>query len=283
MAHSKTWFVTGISRGFGRALAEQLLARGDRVIGTTRSGQAPIVAGGKQLSVLALDVTDATATRTVIERAFATGPIDVLVNNAGYGLMSSVEGAAEDEIQHVMDVNFHGPRRIIQAALPHLRHQRAGTIVNITSIAGIAAGAGSGYYAASKYALEGLSISLAREVAPLGIKVILVEPGAFRTDFLTDQSLRVSADPIADYAPTAGAAADYLARLAGHQPGNPVRAVRAIMAAADTSMPPLHLVLGPDAIRRTEEMLQAFAADLAAWRGIGLATDHDHQDPPPQL
>lgn len=271
---SKTWFITGISRGFGKEFACQLLARGDIVIGTTRDGTSDVAASAGRLTVFALDVTDGGAVRKVVADAFASGPIDVIVNNAGYGLMSSIENATDAEIDRVMDVNFHGPRRIIQAALPYLRRQRRGHIVNITSIAGIAAGAGSGYYAAAKYALEGLSQSLAREVAPLDIKVTCVEPGAFRTDFLTARSLRTSSMMDSDYAATAGASADYLAKLAGRQPGDPVKGVTAILQAVDSANPPLHLVLGPDAIKRTDEMLKAFAADLDAWRSVGMATDH---------
>ncbi len=274
---TKTWFITGISRGLGREFASQLIARGDRVIGTTRDGRSDLTGPAGSLTVFALDVTDGDAVRKVVDSAFATGAVDVLVNNAGYGLMSSIEDATDAEVEHVMDVNFHGPRRIIQAALPRLRKQRGAHIVNITSIAGIAAGAGSGYYAAAKYALEGLSQSLAREVTPLGIHVICVEPGAFRTDFLTDHSLRTSPGMDSDYAATAGATAGYLAKLAGRQPGDPVKAVKAIIQAVEVPKPPLHLVLGPDAIRRTDEMLKDFAADLDAWRSVGMGTNHDDQ------
>lgn len=273
----KTWFITGISRGLGREFASQLIARGDRVIGTTRDRRSDLTGPASGLTVFALDVTDRDAVRKVVDSAFATGPIDVLVNNAGYGLMSSIEDATDAEVEHVMDVNFHGPRRIIQAALPRLREQRRAHIVNITSIAGIAAGAGSGYYAAAKYALEGLSQSLAREGAPLGIHVICVEPGAFRTDFLTDHSLRTSPGMDSDYAATAGATSGYLAKLAGRQPGDPAKAVKAIIQAVEAPKPPLHLVLGPDAIRRTDEMLKDFAADLDAWRTVGMGTNHDDQ------
>lgn len=275
----KTWFITGISRGFGKELARQLLMRGDAVIGTTRDGASDLVAPEGRLTVLPLDVTDGAAVRHAVDTAFASGPIDVIVNNAGYGLISSVEAASEAEIVRVMDVNFHGPRRVMQAALPHLRRQRSGHIVNLSSIAGIAAGAGVGYYSAAKYALEGLSQSLAKEVEPLGIRVTLVEPGAFRTDFLTDHSLRTSTDPVADYAGTAGATVARLAGMAGRQPGDPVKAVKAIIQAVEASAPPLHLILGPDAIRRADEMFQAFEIDRATWREVGMATDHEDQNP----
>ena len=270
---TKTWFITGVSRGFGKVLAEQLLADGDTVIGTTRDGTAQITPGRGTLTVLPLEVTDPQAVRDTVARAFALGRVDVIVNNAGYGLLSSVEEASEADIEHLFAVNFHGPRRIIQAALAHLRAQRSGHIVNITSIAGIAPAAGSGYYAAAKMAVEGLSQSLAREVAPLGIRVTLVEPGAFRTDFLSAHSIRQRSPALSDYAPSAGAVHERLAAMAGRQPGDPARAAAAIIAAVRAEQPPLHLVLGPDAYRRTREVLEAFSTELETWKTVSLGTD----------
>ncbi|MGC8517414.1 MAG: oxidoreductase [Steroidobacteraceae bacterium] len=270
---AKTWFITGVSRGFGRILAEQLLAEGATVIGTTRDGTGQIAAGNGALTLLPLEVTDPQAVQRTVEHVFALGRVDVIVNNAGYGLLSSVEEASEAEIEHLFAVNFHGPRRIIQAALPHLRAQRCGHIVNITSIAGIAPAAGSGYYAATKMAVEGLSQSLAREVAPLGIRVTLVEPGAFRTDFLSAHSIRQNSTALSDYAPSAGAVHERLAAMAGRQPGDPARAAAAIIAAVRAEQPPLHLVLGPDAYQRTREVLEAFLAELQAWKTVSLGTD----------
>ena len=270
---TKTWFITGVSRGFGKVLAEQLLADGDTVIGTTRDGTAQISPGRGTLTVLPLEVTDPQAVRDTVARAFALGRVDVIVNNAGYGLLSSVEEASEADIEHLFAVNFHGPRRIIQAALAHLRTQRSGHIVNITSIAGLAPAAGSGYYAAAKMAVEGLSQSLAREVAPLGIRVTLVEPGAFRTDFLSAHSIRQRSPALSDYAPSAGAMHERLAAMAGRQPGDPARAAAAIIAAVRAEQPPLHLVLGPDAYQRTREVLEAFSAELEAWKTVSLGTD----------
>lgn len=271
---SKIWFVTGVSRGFGRSLAEILLARGETVIGTTRSGSVAIAGASERLHLLPLEVTDGAAVRAAVGAAFALhGRVDVIVNNAGYGLLGAVEEATDAEIAHLFDVNFHGPRRVIQAALPRLRAQRSGHIVNITSIAGVAPGAGSGFYAAAKMAVEGMSQSLALELAPLGIRVTLVEPGAFRTDFLSDHSIRLTGGGIADYEGTAGAARRRLAAMAGQQPGDPARAAAAIIAAVESASPPLHLVLGPDAVRRTRAMLGAFAADLEAWKDLSLGTD----------
>lgn len=272
----KIWLITGISRGFGRELAEALLARGDTVIGTTRNGSADVPRGKGRLDVLALDVMDPQAVKTTVATAFDLhGRVDVIVNNAGYGLLSSVEEATDDEIERVFAVNFHGTRRVIQAALPRLRAQRSGHIVNITSMAAVAPNPGSGYYAAAKMAVEGISQSLAREVAPLGIRVMLVEPSAFRTDFLSEHSLRVSASQVQDYTTTTGASHERLAAMAGKQPGDPARAAAAIIQAVDSPTPPLHLVLGADAYHRTRQMLDAFSADLEAWKTVSIGADYD--------
>jgi NAD(P)-dependent dehydrogenase (short-subunit alcohol dehydrogenase family) len=274
----KIWLITGISRGFGRALADALLARGDTVIGTTRDGSADVPGGKGRLEVLALDVTDPQAVKKTVAAAFQLhGRIDVIVNNAGYGLLTSVEEATDDEIERVFAVNFHGTRRVIQAALPGLRAQRSGHIVNITSMAAVAPNPGSGYYAAAKMAVEGVSQSLAREVAPLGIRVTLVEPSAFRTDFLSEHSIRQRVTRLQDYTTTAGASHARLAAMAGKQPGDPVRAAAAIIQAVDSPTPPLHLVLGSDAYHRTRQMLDAFSADLEAWKAVSIAADYDSE------
>lgn len=275
-AGPKIWFITGISRGFGRELAQALVARGDDVIGTTRDGAADIPRGKGRLEVLALDVTDPQAVKTAVAAAFELhGRIDVIINNAGYGLLSSVEEASDEEIEHVFAVNFHGTRRVIQAALPRLRSQRSGHIVNITSMAGVAPNPGSGYYAAAKMAVEGLSQALAKEVAPLGIRVTLVEPSAFRTDFLSEHSIRRSASQLPDYATTATLSRERLAAMAGKQAGDPARAAAAIIQAVDSPTPPLHLVLGSDAYHRTRQMLDAFYADVEAWKAVSIGADYD--------
>jgi NAD(P)-dependent dehydrogenase (short-subunit alcohol dehydrogenase family) len=273
---SKIWLITGISRGFGRELAEALLARGNTVIGTTRDGSADVPRGTGRLTVLALDVTDAEAVKSTVAAAFQLhGRIDVIVNNAGYGLLSSVEEATDEEIERVFAVNFHGTRHVIQAALPRLRAQHSGHIVNITSMAAVAPNPGSGYYAAAKMAVEGISQSLAKEVAPLGIRVMLVEPSAFRTDFLSEHSIRRSATQVQDYTGTAGVARERLAAMAGKQPGDPARAAAAIIQAVDSPEPPLHLILGSDAYHRTRQMLDAFSAELEAWKTVSIGADYD--------
>jgi NAD(P)-dependent dehydrogenase (short-subunit alcohol dehydrogenase family) len=271
---NKVWFITGISRGFGKALAEALLSGGDVVIGTTRDGKAPIEDATGRLHTLTLDVTNGDAIKAVVAQAHGLhGRIDVIVNNAGYGLLGSIEEAADDQIENLFSVNFHGTRRVVQAALPYLRKQRSGHIVNITSIAGLAPGAGSGFYAASKFAVEGLSQSLAQEVAPLGIKVTLVEPGAFRTDFLSEHSIRTRGVGVSDYEKTAGATMKALENMAGEQIGDPERAAAAIIEAVSSPEPPLHLVLGSDAFRRTIDKQTRFAAELERWKDVSLSTD----------
>jgi len=272
----KVWLITGISRGFGRALVAALIARGDTVIGTTRDGSAAVPPGKGRLDVLALDVVDAQAVKTMVAKAFGLhGRIDVIVNNAGYGLLTSVEEATDDEIERVFAVNFHGTRRVIQAALPHLRAQRSGHIVNITSMAAVAPNPGSGYYSAAKMAVEGVSQALAREVAPLGIRVTIVEPSAFRTDFLSAHSIRGTGSKLKDYAATAGASFERLAAMDGRQPGDPVRAAAAIIQAVESPTPPLHLVLGSDAYNRSRQMLEAFSSDLEAWKAVSIGADYD--------
>lgn len=260
----KIWFITGVSRGFGAALKTAVEAAGDEVIGTTRS------AGPWQL-----DVTNRAQVFDVVQRAHAVhGRLDVIVNNAGYGLLGAVEEIDEAAARAVMDTNFFGALWVTQAALPLLRAQKSGHIVNITSIAGVAASPAGGLYAASKFALEGMTMSLALETKPLGIHVTLVEPGLFRTEFLSERSVKANAPSSADYADTAGAAIARLASVAGKQPGSPEKAVAAIIKVVAAAKPPLHLLLGSDALRRTRETHAAFAADIAAWESTTTGTDY---------
>ena len=190
------------------------------VIGTTRDGDSGLPSVSHRLHVLPLELPSADQARKAIVRAHALhGRLDVIVNNAGYGLLGAIEEARDTEVRRVFDVNFFGPLQVIQAALPFLRAQRRGHIVNISSVAGLAPMPGSGIYAATKFALEGLSESLAQEVGPLGIRVTLVEPGAFRTDFLSSHSIRNAAGSIAAYAETSGKTVHDLHEIAGKQLG----------------------------------------------------------------
>ena len=271
----QVWFITGISRGLGESLARAVLAAGDTVIGTTRSGEVDWGQNHPKLTVMPLELTDTEAIRRTVSGAYALhGRLDVVLNNAGYGLLGAIEEASAEETRHVFAVNLFGPLAVMAAALPFLRRQRGGHIVNISSIAGLAPMAGSGLYAAAKFALEGASEALAQEVAPFGIKVTLVEPGAFRTEFLSTASIRRSENRIGDYDGTAGKNVDYLATIAGKQAGDPERGAEAIMAAVEAERPPLHLVLGTDALRRTREKLATLSGELDVWQQVSVSTDY---------
>ena len=270
----QVWFITGVSRGLGRDLAEALLARGLTVIGTSRNGQADLKAGAGTLHLLALDVTQPDQIVEVVKQAHQFhGRLDVVVNNAGAGLLGSVEGSNPAEVAEVFDVNFFGPLRLIQAVLPLLREQGSGTIVNLSSIAGLAPMAASGLYAAAKFALEGMSISLSQEVAPLGLKVMVVEPGAFRTDFLTDKSIRHTAQTIDAYDGTSGQVVRRLAAMDGTQAGDPKLAAKAIIQAVESPEPPLHLLLGSDALNRARSRIKELTAIIDQWQEVSVSTD----------
>jgi NAD(P)-dependent dehydrogenase (short-subunit alcohol dehydrogenase family) len=270
----KKWFITGISRGLGAALTETALARGDLVIGTTRDGKSGIASSRGKLVVLPLEVGNAAAIESSVATAFdlADG-LDVIVNNVGYGLLGALENASDAEATRLFEVNLLGTFRVIRAALPKLRAQGRGHIVNITSIAGRAPRAGSALYCASKSAIEGLSQSLAEEVAPLGIKVTVVAPGAFRTDFLSQHSIRRSAPAADAYANSVGRVLSSLDSMAGNQCGDPVRAAQAIFAVVDAEKPPLHLLLGSDALRRAREKLDTLIEEMDRWEEVTRSTD----------
>lgn len=273
MAH-KVWFITGISRGIGRSLAKAALAKGDMVIGTTRSGEAPAGLAATNLTVLPLEMTDHDqVARTAAVAHARYGRLDVIVNNAGYGLLGSIEASTPIEADHIFSANFFGPLTLIRAALPLLREQRQGHIVNISSIAGIAPTPGAGIYAATKSALAAMSYSLAQEVAPFGIWVTVVNPGSFRTEFLSRQSIIRTQKSIDDYAATSGRAVDGLLTRSGQQLGDPDRGAAAIIEAVESDEPPLNLVLGSDALDRAKMRLDRFEEDLARWERLTLSTD----------
>jgi NAD(P)-dependent dehydrogenase (short-subunit alcohol dehydrogenase family) len=270
----KVWLITGVSRGLGREIARAVLSRGDVVVGTSRDGSADLDPGDGELHLLPLDLASPGRESEVVEQARRLhGRLDVLVNNAGYGLLGAVEESDDAEAARVFDVNFFGPLRLIRAALPIFRDQGGGLIVNLSSIAGVAPAPGSGLYAAAKSALEGLSESLAQEVAGLGVRVLVVEPGAFRTDFLNSRSILHASVRIDAYAETSGKAVSYLQQLEGRQIGDPVRGASAILAAVDSPAPPLHLFLGSDSVRRAREKLKRMNEEIDRWESVSLATD----------
>lgn len=274
MSSQRVWFITGVSRGLGQALARVVLATGDAVIGTTRTGVVEWSEGESQLTVLPLELTDDVAIRNTVAHAFDVHKrLDVVVNNAGYGLLGAIEETSAEEAEHVFSVNFRGPLNVIAAVLPYLRRQRSGHIVNVSSIAGLAPMAGSGLYAAAKFALEGVSEALAQEVASLGITITVVEPGAFRTMFLSPESIRRSERRIEAYDQSAGKNIAYLSTIDGAQAGDPERGAKAILSAVDAERAPLHLVLGSDALRRAREKIRALSAELDTWEHVSVSTD----------
>lgn len=270
----KTWFITGVSRGLGLALANAALADGDDVIGTVREGTPALTAGRGEAHVMTLDVSDAGAAEAAVGEAFArAGRIDVIVNNAGYGLLGALEKATDEEVRRLFEVDVFGPFRIIRETLPYFRAQGSGHIINITSIAGRAPGAGSALYAAAKHALEGMSASLAQEVRPFGVKVTAVAPGGFRTDFLSSHSIRKSEREDAAYADSVGRMSTAFDAMAGKQIGDPDRAAQAILKLAKAENPPVHLLLGSDALRRAREKLDILVAEVNAWEDVTRGTD----------
>jgi NAD(P)-dependent dehydrogenase (short-subunit alcohol dehydrogenase family) len=274
----RTWFITGASRGFGALIAEQALAKGDAVIATARNPEAVTDRIGQHPNLLAvaLDVTDEkqahAAAKAGIERF---GRIDVLVNNAGYGLLGAVEEATAQEIEAIYRTNVFGLLAVTRAVLPHMRRQRSGRILNISSIGGYAGFPGWGVYGSTKFAVEGLSESMAIELAPLGIHVTAVEPGFFRTDFLDETSLAISPSIIADYAETSGAMRDFAGGANHAQPGDPAKLAHVLVAFADAPNPPVRLPLGSDTVAKIESEDAETAAMLADWRAVAISTDFD--------
>ncbi len=270
------WFVTGASSGFGRLIAERALAAGFRVVATARdpAGLADLGGGDAgRLLRLGLDVTVAAEIGAAVASAEARfGAIDVLVNNAGYGYFGAVEEGEEAEIRRLFDSNVFGLAAVTRAVLPGLRRRRRGVVVNLSSIAGLTANPGVGYYAASKFAVEAISEALAAELAPFGGRVLIVEPGPFRTDFAGRSIRRAPADPA--YAGTrAHEIPDAILASSGRQEGDPDKAVALIIEAVLDDGAPLRLPLGETAIVRARAKLAAVERDIAAWETRAVATD----------
>ena len=272
----KTWFITGASRGFGALIAERALAKGDAVVATARNPRAITDRFGEQpnLLALALDVSDeaqaVAAAQAAVDRF---GGIDVLLNNAGYGLLGAVEEASAAEVEALYRTNVFGLLAVTRAVLPHMRAKRSGRILNISSIGGYQSGPGFGVYCSTKFAVEGLSEALHAELAPLGIHVTVVEPGYFRTDFLESASLTVSPARIADYDATAGHVRTVAASISRKQPGDPSKLADVLIAFADAPNPPVRLPLGSDTVAAIEAKHASDAAILADWRGVSVSTD----------
>jgi NAD(P)-dependent dehydrogenase (short-subunit alcohol dehydrogenase family) len=276
MGTQKNWLITGVSGGFGRLLAEAALARGDSVAGTLRqAGQAAefeALAPGRAKAVL-LDVTERSRIKPAVAEAVAAlASIDILVNNAGYGLIGALEELDEDQIDAVIETNLFGTLYTIRAALPALRDSR-GMIVNLSSTAGLTGIPGASTYCAAKHAVEGLTESLQRELAPFGVRTLLIEPGAFQTSFATS-SIRLPRATMKLYDDTpAGMARSYMAGGNVAMRGDPQKAVAGMLKAIDSQNPPFRLLLGPDAYEQVQKKLGRFQTDIEAWKETTLGTD----------
>lgn len=272
----KTWFITGASRGFGLRIARLALEQGDNVVATARRTEAVIEALGdrERLLALPLDVTDEAQAKAAAAAAVeAFGSIDVLLNNAGFGLLGAVEEASGADVEAVYRTNVFGLLNVTRAVLPTMRAQRSGRILNISSIGGYRGAAGFGVYSSTKFAVEGLSEALHAELAPLGVHVTVVEPGYFRTDFLDATSLTVSGGEIADYAETAGRVRQVAADLNHGQPGDPDRLAQVLVDFADAANPPVRLPLGSDTVAAIEAKHVSDAEIVAKWRAVSVSTD----------
>lgn len=275
---NKVWFITGASRGFGVLTAQKALERGDFVVATARDPQTVIAALGEHPKLLALrlDVKLEAQAITAAQQAVARfGRIDVLVNNAGYGLLGAVEEASAEEVRAVYETNVFGLLNVTRAVLPVMRKQGSGHVMNISSVGGYSSYAGWGVYGSTKFAVEGLSEAMAMELEPLGIKVTVVEPGFFRTDFLDTSSLVATRDRIGDYAATVGAMREFAAGVNHAQPGDPLKLAGALLQLADSDTPPTRLQLGSDTVQRVRAKNQFVEKEMAQWLDVALSTDHD--------
>jgi NAD(P)-dependent dehydrogenase (short-subunit alcohol dehydrogenase family) len=272
----RVWLITGASSGFGRALAEAALARGDSVVAAARSVEAMDgLAPPERVLAVALDVTDSEQRDAAVAQAVERfGRVDVLVNNAGRTQVGAVEETTDEELRALFELHLFAPAALTRAVLPHMRRQGRGTIVQMSSVGGQVTAPGFGAYCATKFALEGLTETLRDEVAPFGINTLIVEPGAFRTGlFRRDAAYESAAMP--EYADTVGPTREYVRTNHGLQPGDPAKAAEAIVRALDQDDPPLRLVLGADAIGNIERRLRSVTDELEAWRSVGEATAID--------
>lgn len=271
---SKVWLITGANSGFGRAFTEAAVAAGDVVVAAARRAGALdelVAAHPDQVEAVTLDVTDHTAVDRVVRGvAERHGRIDVLVNNAGRTHVGSVEETDDAELRALFDVHVFGPAALTRAVLPYMRERRSGAIVQLSSVGGQMSMAGFGAYSATKFALEGMSEALAAEVGPLGVHVLIVEPGAFRTSLFGNGSLSV--DTITDYADTVGATRAFVEGGDGGQAGDPAKAAAAVLAALNADEKPRRLALGDDSIDTIYAHLEQVRGDLAAWEKVGRDT-----------
>lgn len=272
----KVWFITGASRGLGALIAEAALADGNAVVAAGRNTAAIIERLGQAPGLLpvALDVTRPEQAQAAVAAALdAFGRIDVLVNNAGFGLLGAVEESSDADVRRMYDTNVFGLLNVTRAVLPAMRARRAGHVINISSIGGFRSGAGFGVYCSTKFAVEGLTEALHDELAPLGIHATVVEPGYFRTDFLDASSLVVAPGEIADYAATSGQVRQKAVHLNHQQPGDPVKLAAAMVELANAAEPPLRLPLGSDTLAAIADKQAYVARETEAWQALARSTD----------
>ncbi|MDQ6787747.1 MAG: oxidoreductase [Acidobacteriota bacterium] len=276
MSEKKVWFITGCSTGFGRELAKHLLENDYRVVVTARDVEKVrdlVEINEENAFAVALDVTDKAQVSEAVEQAEKHfGKIDVLVNNAGFGYFGAIEESDEREVRAMFEANFWGLAEMTRAVLPKMRERKNGFIVNISSIGGLVGFPGVGYYNATKFAVNGFSESLQKELQPLGIKVMIVEPSGFRTDW-AGRSANEATNAIADYAETAGANQAAIRGYSGNQPGDPVRAAKAIVAAVEAENAPINLLLGRAALKGARLKLDNLKREFDAWADVSEGAD----------
>lgn len=273
----RVWLITGASRGIGAKIAAAALANGDAVVATARDASSVTQRFGTQPALLAvsLDVTNEAQGVAVAKAAIEHfGRIDVLVNNAGFGLLGAVEEASADEVRRVYETNVFGLLNITRAVLPYMRAARSGHVINLSSVGGYASGPGFGVYCSTKFAVEGLSEALHAELAPVGVKVTVVEPGYFRTEFLEGNSLVESPSTIADYDSTAGEVRKIAKAVTLNQPGDPDKLAQTMIILVEAKKAPLRLPLGSDCVAAIEAKNAFVADELQTWREVSVSTDY---------
>ncbi|MBT2560249.1 SDR family NAD(P)-dependent oxidoreductase [Pedobacter sp. ISL-68] len=279
MKTQKTWIITGASRGFGNEITKAVLASGDKVVATVRSKPEVLFQqfnAHENLLVVTLDVTNQEQAKSVAKQATDRfGSIDVLVNNAGYGILAAVEEATDEESKANYEANVFGTLNLIRAVLPHMREKRSGHIINVSSVGGLFGYVGWGIYGSTKFAIEGITESLAQEVKPLGIHATVVAPGFFRTNFLDESSLSRTENVIEDYAETVGAMRDFATQANHNQPGDPEKLAAAFIQLAAAENPPVHLLLGNDTLQTYRDKTAAMEKDIQDWHAVVTGTDHE--------
>ncbi|WP_254562113.1 oxidoreductase [Dyadobacter diqingensis] len=279
MKKDKVWFITGASRGFGLEITKAVLESGDKVVATVRSKPEQLTAqlnNNTNLFVTLLDVSNEDQAKEAARQAIEKfGKIDVLLNNAGFGLLSAVEEASDKEVKDNYEANVFGMLNVTRAVLPYMRKERSGHVINVSSVGGLSAYIGWGIYGSTKFAVEGITEALALELAPLGIYATVVAPGFFRTEFLDSTSLTRTGNVIDDYDSTVGEMRRFATQANKKQPGDPKKLAQAFIKLGNAEKPPVHLPLGKDSLSRYQEKTARFAKEIEEWYDVITGTDHD--------